>query len=723
MQRSKIKILISLTVMQLCYHELAISHPHGSPKSEQVNYYVTNPPSEYSISLNNIGSFNATQGKIFTCLKPYQNGVLAPIGGVSEFSIAFSIISGAEGTIGVAESGTFNPSGNLGSDGEKLSCSGTYETTTGIYKDIILVNSSVIETSFQLVDPALLVFSLLSAKTVNKLPALSPVEFIPNNNSKTMGVKDGITVVFNRPVFSADGEIELINMESGSSEQFDVKDSERVEINGTKLTVRPEKALISDKDYKLRIPADALKDSEGNGYGGIDNYQFKTQVDIAFLLVGYGDTTLYETTESFEANAQKFISFLNSLSAGEISSYKTYRLSNIGISDSYAKSLGHLEAVEAALNSWGADELSNYFRDQIWSPDALQNPTAQQREVLQALRQWLIDNQKGAEEWGKSALGMQHYSDWVDDKVLRFSRPEYFLLNSLNLPPEFVPKEHKVISFILSDLGKTNFSAQASNFNALGGAQWSIKTADGIKITHDQDFFYSDHSDTLGDSAEELLLYNNTRVDIHEAIHTWGHKGHDRDPLLVGYSTMSQAGGDADLQFRRDPPTYPIYNRVFLMGWLPDSVITSDASLIKDAADPIVQGQKYLLKVGRFKYQELYDGQWFQYTVPSFQKQLNTCRTVSIVSAPTTENPDYDAGNLCKPLLRDKSCGSKSEIIGLPESMWDFRSCEFIDIDAELTRELFESYIEDSEGIYSGAVDFDALTMEPADPSLRDSSN
>ena len=26
------------------------------------------------------------------------------------------------------------------------------------------------------------------------------------------------------------------------------------------------------------------------------------------------------------------------------------------------------------------------------------------------------------------------------------------------------------------------------------------------------------------------------------------------------------------------------------MGWLPDSVITSDASLIKDAADPIVLG-------------------------------------------------------------------------------------------------------------------------------------
>ena len=723
MRNSKVKKLIFLAIMQFNYHELAIGHPHGSSAPEQINYYVNKPPSEYSISLNNTGSFNATQGKIFTCLKPYQNGVLAPIGGISEFSIAFSIISGAEGTIGVSESGTFNPSGNLSSDGTKLSCSGTYETNTGIYKDIILVNSSLIEASFQLADPTLLIFKLLSAKTVDKLPALSPVEFIPNKNSKTVNVKDGITVVFNRPIFPADGKIELINMESGASEQFDVSNSAKVKINGTNLMVQPKIALMSNNNYKFRIPDGALKDSEGQDYAGFDDYQFKTQTDIAFLLAGYGDTTLYETTESFDANAQKFMSFLNSLSAGEISSFKTYRLSNIGISGSYAKSLGHLEAVEAALEGWGRDELSNYFRDQIWSPDALQNPTAQETEVLQVLRQWLIDNQTGAEEWGKSALGIQHYSDWVDDKVLKFSRPEYFLLNSLKLPLEFVPKEYKVISFILSDLGKTNFSAQASNFNALGGAQWSIKTADDKKITHDQDFFYSDHSDTLGDSPEELLLYNNTRVDIHEALHTWGHKGHDRDPLMVGYSTMSQAGGDADLQFRRDPPTYPIYNRVFLMGWLPDTVITSDASLVKDAADPIVLGQKYLLKVGRFKYQELYDGQWFQYTVPSFQKQLNTCRTVSIVSAPTTENPDYDAGNLCKPLLRDKSCGSKSEIFGLPESMWDFRGCEFIDIDAELTRELFKSYLEDFDGIYSGAVDFDALNMEPADASLRDYSN
>ena len=723
MDSFKLKLLLALTFSQFCYQEAAISHPHGNSKEAEINHYVTKPPSEFAVALNNVGNFNAIESRIFTCLKPYQNDILSPIDGVSEFSIAFQIISGAEGTIGVSESGVFNSEGNIGSDGARLSCSGSYETTTGIYKDTILINSSLVETSFQLIDPTLLTFNLLSAKTLDKSPVLSPVEFMPKKDSKTMDVNDGISVVFNRSIFRADGKIELINVESGVVEEFDVKDSKKVTVDGNKLVLKPEKALVSDKNYEVRIPVEALKDSDGNGYSGLNNYQFKTQIDVAFLLVGYDNTTLYETVESFEPSAKKTMSFLNSLSAGQIASYKTYRLSNINISGAYAKSLGHHEVVEAELEGRGVDELSNNFRDKIGNPDALQNPTAQQREVLQDLRQWLLDNQKDAEEWAISAIGMQHFSDWVNDKVLKFSRPEYFLLDNLKLPAEFAPHEHKVISFILSHQGKTNFNAAASNFNGLGGAQWSIKTADGLKVTHDQDFFYSDHSDPFGDSAPDLLLNINTRVDVHESIHTWGHAGHDRDPLMVGYSTMSQAGGDADLQFRRDPPTYPIYNRVYLMGWLPESVITTDASLIRDAADPIVLGQKYLLKVGRFKYQELYDGQWFQYSVPSLLNQLNTCKTTSIVTAPTATNPKYDAGNLCKPILRDKSCGIKSEIFGLPETMWDFRDCEFIDIDAELSRELFQRYLEDFDGEYNSAINFDALVMEQADVSLRSSSN
>ena len=59
-------------------------------------------------------------------------------------------------------------------------------------------------------------------------------------------------------------------MESGAIEKFDINDSTKVEIDGTKLSLQPEKALISDKNYTVRIPAyGTLKDSEGQGYGRI----------------------------------------------------------------------------------------------------------------------------------------------------------------------------------------------------------------------------------------------------------------------------------------------------------------------------------------------------------------------------------------------------------------------------------------------------------------------
>ena len=207
----------------------------------------------------------------------------------------------------------------------------------------------MVETNFKLIDPALLTFGLISAKTLEKSPAISPTNFIPKVNSKTMGVRDKITVEFNRPIFRGDGKIVLINAESGVTEEFDIRDSTKVIVDGAKLVLNPEKALISDKNYEVRIPADVLRDSEGNGYAGLNNYQFKTQIDIAFLLVGYNSTTLYETAESFDPNAKKGMSFLNSLSAGQITSYKTYRLSNIDIGGAYAKSLGPVSYTHLTL--------------------------------------------------------------------------------------------------------------------------------------------------------------------------------------------------------------------------------------------------------------------------------------------------------------------------------------------------------------------------------------
>tara|TARA_B100000902_G_C27161938_1_gene839183 strand:+ start:416 stop:970 length:555 start_codon:yes stop_codon:yes gene_type:complete len=157
-----------------------------SPSSSlNASFYITQPPVGYALNLNNIGAYNASEGKIFTCLKPYNNGVLSPINGNSQFAIAFNIVSGSEGIIGVSDSNVFNPANPLGSDGLILSCSGSYETTTGVYSDTILVGSSLLKVSFNLLDASLLTFKLSSSEALQKSQGPTPVKFEPQ---KTRGL-------------------------------------------------------------------------------------------------------------------------------------------------------------------------------------------------------------------------------------------------------------------------------------------------------------------------------------------------------------------------------------------------------------------------------------------------------------------------------------------------------------------------------------------------------
>ena len=101
--------------------------------------YFTAPPQGFGLSENNIGGYNAAQEKIYTCISAYTDNVLTPISGQTEFAIAFGVVSLSEAVIGITDTGAFNPDNQVGSDGEKLSCSGKYETTTQMYEDTILV--------------------------------------------------------------------------------------------------------------------------------------------------------------------------------------------------------------------------------------------------------------------------------------------------------------------------------------------------------------------------------------------------------------------------------------------------------------------------------------------------------------------------------------------------------------------------------------------------------
>ena len=124
-------------------------------------------------------------------------------------------------------------------------------------------------------------------------------------------------------------------------------------------------------------------------------------------------------------------------------------------------------------------------------------------------------------------------------------------------------------------------------------------------------FFYDDHSDinSGGGPDPEKMKILNVQVDVHELIHTQGHIGHDQDPSCISpYSVMTAC-------YVGDFFTYPIYNRIYLTGWLPETAITTDPSLIQDSYNATDPTKKYLLKLGDLRYQELFNGTWYQYRI------------------------------------------------------------------------------------------------------------
>ena len=86
--------------------------------------------------------------------------------GIGQFDIGFTIVSLDEGTVQVTRYREFNVIGALNENVELPDCSGKFETTTGIYTDIIEAGASVLETTFSLTDPTNLILTLQSYETL-----------------------------------------------------------------------------------------------------------------------------------------------------------------------------------------------------------------------------------------------------------------------------------------------------------------------------------------------------------------------------------------------------------------------------------------------------------------------------------------------------------------------------------------------------------------------------
>ena len=125
-------------------------------------YNAVTPDSSYGLEFNNVGVFSASDSIIYTCLRIFTDGLSGSVGGISEFDIGLRVVSLSEATVQITKFREFNAIGALNENAQTPDCSGKFETTTGIYTDIIVAGDSVLDTTWSLIDPTNLILKLSS---------------------------------------------------------------------------------------------------------------------------------------------------------------------------------------------------------------------------------------------------------------------------------------------------------------------------------------------------------------------------------------------------------------------------------------------------------------------------------------------------------------------------------------------------------------------------------
>ena len=120
------------------------------------------PDSSLGLAFNNIGVFNATDSTIYACLRLFTDGSASSTNGISQFDIGLKVVSLSEATVQITKYREFNTIGALNENVELPDCSGKFETTTGVYTDIIQVGTSVLDTTWSLIDSTNLILKLSS---------------------------------------------------------------------------------------------------------------------------------------------------------------------------------------------------------------------------------------------------------------------------------------------------------------------------------------------------------------------------------------------------------------------------------------------------------------------------------------------------------------------------------------------------------------------------------
>ena len=144
---------------------ITVKAPAYTPTEEWPSpYNGVTPESSLELAFNNVGIFNTSDATIYTCLRLFTNGVAVSKNGIGEFDIGLNVVSLSEATVQITKFREFNTIGALNEKVQAPDCSGKFETTTGLYTDIIQVNTSVLETVWSLIDSTNLILKLESSK-------------------------------------------------------------------------------------------------------------------------------------------------------------------------------------------------------------------------------------------------------------------------------------------------------------------------------------------------------------------------------------------------------------------------------------------------------------------------------------------------------------------------------------------------------------------------------
>jgi len=136
--------------------------PYEATEEWPSPYNGVTPDSSFGLASNNIGVFSANDSIIYTCLRIFTDGLPGSAGGISEFDVNLTLVSIDEATFQITHSREFNSLDSLNENAEFPGCSGKFETTTSVYTDFIEVGDSILDTTWNLIDPTNLILKLSS---------------------------------------------------------------------------------------------------------------------------------------------------------------------------------------------------------------------------------------------------------------------------------------------------------------------------------------------------------------------------------------------------------------------------------------------------------------------------------------------------------------------------------------------------------------------------------